>query len=153
MDPHLSKVLEVFQSHLRIKRNLTRLSYALIFCGLLIYIFYAFNQSRNIKIVSEYEKNIKEYKTEKIMTNPRIKFQYNDTQVYNIRAKKAFHKDENEAILYDVFAEGDIGKITAGELQINQDGDHLVFTKNPILILNKDGQKKSKPKKLVTNEQ
>ena len=63
------------------------------------------------------------------------------------------HKDENEAILYDVFAEGDIGKITAGELQINQDGDHLVFTKNPILILNKDGQKKSKPKKLVTNEQ
>ena len=153
MDPQLLKILEVFQSHLRIKSFLIKLCYAAIACGLLIYIFYAFNQSRTIKIVNDYAKNMKEFKTEKIMTNPRIKFQYNETQIYDIRAKKAFHKDESEAVLYDVFAEGDIGKITAGELNINQDGDHLVFTKNPILILKKDGQKKSKPKTVVTNEQ
>jgi hypothetical protein len=38
--------------------------------------------------------------------------------------------------MYDVFAEGKIGKITAGELEITESGDHMVFTKNPVLILN-----------------
>jgi len=154
MDPHLQKTLEVFNSHLRIRNALTKLCYASIVLGLFIYVFYAFNQSRTIKIVTDYAKGIKEYKTEKIMTNPRIKFQYNDTQVYNIRAKKAFHKDENEALLYDVFAEGDIGKITAGELKIDQEGDHLVFTKNPILILNQTEKKtKTSQPKTINNEQ
>ena len=67
--------------------------------------------------------------------NPRIKFQYSDNQIYNIRAKKAFHKDESEVILYDVFAKGDLGNITSGQLKIDEAGDHLVFTKNPVLIL------------------
>lgn len=110
--------------------------------GLFIYIFYAFNQSRTIKLVNQYKENPEGYKTEKIMTNPRINFQYSDTQIYHIQAKKAFHKDEQEVILYDVFATGDIGNITAGELKIDQEGNHLVFTKNPVLILNKtDGKK------------
>lgn len=143
MDPHTQKILQIFQSHYRIRSFLTSLCYAAIVAGLFVYIFYAFNRSRTIKLVSDYQKGVKEYKTEKIMTNPRIKFQYNDNQIYNIRAKKAFHKDESEALLYDVFAEGDIGRITAGELKIDEDGDHLVFTKNPILILNKT---KPKPK-------
>ncbi len=143
MDLQTQRILQVFHSHSRIRNFLTNLCYCLIVSGLFVYIFYAFNRSRTIKLVSEYEKGVKEYKTEKIMTNPRIKFQYNDTQIYNIRAKKAFHKDESEALLYDVFAEGDIGRITAGELKIDEEGDHLVFTKNPILILNKT---KPKPK-------
>ena len=71
------------------------------------------------------------------MTNPRIKFEHGDAQVYHIQAKKAFHKNNQEAILYDVFATGEIGNITAGELEIDEKGDHLIFTKNPILILNK----------------
>ena len=74
------------------------------------------------------------------MTNPRIKFQYNDSQVYQIQAKKAFHQDNEEALLYDVFATGEIGNITAGELKIDEEGNHLVFTKNPVLILNKTEQ-------------
>ncbi len=138
MDLETQKTLKIFHSHHRIKRFLTNLCYAMIIGGLFIYIFYAFTHSRTIKLVTEYEKGIKEYKTEKIMTNPRIKFQYSDNQIYNIRAKKALHKDESEALLYDVFAEGDIGKITAGELKIDENGDHLVFTENPILILNKN---------------
>lgn len=154
MDLHTQKILEVFQSHRRIRNLLTKLCYGLIVAGLFIYIFYAFNQSRSIKIVNDYAKNIKEFKTEKIMTNPRIKFQYNETDVYDIQAKKAFHKDESEALLYDVFAEGKMGKITAGELKIDEEGDHLVFTKNPVLILNQTT--KAKPKTQPTtipNEQ
>lgn len=137
MDLQTEKILQLFHSHSRIKNYLTILCYFIIVSGLFIYIFYAFSTSHAIKIVNEYQKNPTEYKTEKIMTNPRIKFQHSDAHIYNIQAKKAFHKDESEVQLYDVFAEGDIGKITAGELKIDEEGDHLVFTKNPVLILNK----------------
>src|SRR3989338_9126651 len=137
MDTKTKQILATINSHSRIKNFITIFCYILIAGGLFIYVFQAINTGRTVKLVSDYKKNPEEFKTEKIMTNPRIKFQYNDTQIYNIQAKKAFHKDESEAVLYDVFAEGDIVKITAGELKIDEDGNHLVFTKNPLLILNK----------------
>ena len=137
MDSQTQKALQRFKSHSKIKNLLTRLSYALIIGGVLIYVFYGFSRSTNIKVVTDYKKNPKSYKTEKLMTNPRIKLQYNDGQVYDIQAKKAFHKDETQFYLYDVFATGKIGNITAGELEVKDSGDHLIFTKNPILILNK----------------
>lgn len=137
MDLKTQQVLQLIQSHSRIKNFLTILCYVLIAGGLFIYVFYAFNQSRTIKIVADYQENPQSYKTEKIMTNPRIKFQYSENDIYDIQAKKAFNKDDQEVILYDVFASGDIGKITAGELEVIDTGDHLIFTKNPVLILNR----------------
>lgn len=137
MDFKTEQVLKLIHSHSRIKNFITILCYLLIVGGIFIYVFYALNRSNKIKLVSDYKEHPEKYKTEKIMTNPRIKFQHTDDQIYNIRAKKAFHKDEQEVILYDVFAVGKIGNITAGELKINDEGNHLVFTKNPVLILNK----------------
>ncbi len=137
MDLKTEEILKLFYSHLRIKNFLTILCYCLIVGGVFVYVFYAFNQSRTIKLVTDFKKKSKSYETEKIMTNPRIKFEHGDAQIYHIQAKKAFHKNNQEAILYDVFATGEIGNITAGELEIDEEGDHLIFTKNPILILNK----------------
>jgi hypothetical protein len=137
MDIRTEEILKRFNSHLRIKNFLTIFSYFLIIGGLFVYVFYAFNQNRKVKLVNQYKENPQQYKTEKIMTNPRIKFQYSSTQIYNIQAKRAFHKNEDEVILYDVFATGDIGNITAGELEIDEQGNHMVFTKNPVLILKK----------------
>lgn len=138
MDLKTEEILKLFYSHLRIKNFLTVVCYCLIVGGVFIYIFYAFNQSNKIKLVNDLkEKSKKSYETEKIMTNPRIKFEHGDSQIYHIQAKKAFHKNNQEAVLYNVFAEGEIGNITAGELEINEAGDHLTFTKNPVLILNK----------------
>jgi hypothetical protein len=37
--------------------------------------------------------------------------------------------------LQDVFAEGNIGKISAGQLKISEDGNKLIFSVNPVLIL------------------
>ena len=141
MDLRTQQVLQIIKSHSRIRDIITILCYCLIAGGLFIYVFYAFNQSNTIKLVSDYKENPKEFQTEKIMTNPRIKFQYNDANIYNIRAKRAFHKNEDEVILHDVFAEGDIGNITSGELKVYEEGNHLVFTKNPILILKKTQKK------------
>lgn len=137
MDIKTEEILKLFYSHLRIKNFLTILCYCLIVGGVFVYVFYAFNQGRTIKLVSDFKKKSKSYESEKIMTNPRIKFEHGDAQIYHIQAKKAFHKNNQEAILYDVFATGEIGNITAGELEIDEEGDHLIFTKNPILILNK----------------
>lgn len=137
MDLKTKAVLQTIESHHKIKKVLTIFCYFLILGGILTYVFYAFDQGDSIKLVNQYKKNPQKYKTEKIMTNPRIKMQYNDNSIYDIQAKKAFHKDESQAVLKDVFAEGDVGNITAGQLKINDKGDHLVFTQNPILILKK----------------
>lgn len=137
MDKTTEQVLKLINSHIRIKNFLTILCYCLIFGGLFIYVFHAFDRNKTIKLVSQYKENQQNYKSEKIMTNPRINLQYNDTQIYHIQAKKAYHKDEQQVTLQDVFAEGDIGNITSGELKVDEDGNHLVFSKNPILILNK----------------
>ncbi len=141
MDLQTEKILKLIQSHLRIKNFLTILCYSMIVGGLFVYVFYAFNHGHTIKLVSQFQENPQQYQTEKIMTNPRVKFQYNETQVYQIQAKKAFHKNENEVTLYDVFATGDIGNITAGELKVYDEGDRLVFSQNPVLILNKTAGK------------
>lgn len=138
MDLNTVKTLKEFRLHSQIKRVLTKICYGLILGGIFIYIFYAFNGKNSVKIVNDYKANRKNFTIEKVMTNPHIKLQYDDTQIYDIQALKAINtdKEDGEMLLFDVFADGDLGKITAGELKIDDSGDHLVFTKNPILILN-----------------
>jgi hypothetical protein len=142
MDIKTAQTLQLFRAHSRIKNFLTYFCYFLIVSGLFVYIFYAFNSSRAAKLVLKYKENADEMKTEKIMTNPRIDFQYNDGEIYHIKAKRAFHRDNQRGIMYDVSANGKLGKIDAGELQIDEAGDRLIFTKNPVLILNKTDVKK-----------
>jgi hypothetical protein len=142
MDSKTENSLKAFRSHIRIKKFLTILCYLLIFGGVFVYVFYAINKTGAIKLVREIKKKNDSYEIEKIMTNPRIKFEQGDDKIYHIRAKKAFHKNNQEATLYDVFATGEVGNITAGELKINEEGDHLTFSKNPILILNQTNNDK-----------
>ena len=136
MDLQTKKILDRFTTHLKIKKYLTFFCYLAIISGVGIYGFYATKQSKAVKIVTDYKKNKKNYQTEKIMTNPRIDYQYNETQIYHIKAKKAFHKNNSEAQFYDVDAVGDIGTITAGKLDIDEEGNRLIFTDKPELILN-----------------
>jgi hypothetical protein len=136
MDSVTAQVLKLIDSQHKIKKFLTISCYLLIVGGVFVYVFYGFRKSNAIKLVKDRAESLKEYKTEKIMTNPRIKIQHEDGNIYDIRAKKALHENEQEMIMYDVFAEGKIGNITAGELEITESGDHMVFTKNPVLILN-----------------
>lgn len=130
------QALKLFDSHSRIKTIITSLCYFFIVAGAFIYIFHALNQNNKIKLVKKIKDKSGSYQTEKIMTNPRIKFQYDDNDIYHVQAKKASHKDNQEILLHDVFATGELGNITAGSLEISEEGDHLIFTKNPVLILN-----------------
>ncbi len=138
MDPKTQQALQLIQSYAKTKKLLTIICYAAIIIGVLNYIFHAFDKSKVIRLVTEYQKNSSQYETEKIMTNPTIKLQHNGGEIYYIKAKKAVHSDNKQgAVLYDVFATSVSGNVTAGELKIDENGDRLIFTKNPVLILNK----------------
>jgi hypothetical protein len=137
MDDRTQQVLRLINSHLKIKNYLTTLCYFLIISGLFFYVFYAINKTHNsIKFVSNYHSDSKHYKATKIMTNPRIDFQYNDKQVYHIKAETAYHENDQEVTMYNVAADGELGSITAGELEISEEGERLIFSNHPVLILN-----------------
>lgn len=138
MDERTLQVLKLIQSHSKIKKYLSLLCYFAIVGGVFVYVFYAISKNNsNIKLVKQYSQNPSHYKVEKIMTNPRMDFQHEDGQVYHINAKKAHHLDKEQVTMFDVFATGEIGNIAAGKLEISESGDHLVFTENPVLILNR----------------
>lgn len=142
MDDKTQQILQLIQAHIKIKNYLTKISYFLIIGGLLFYFFHAFHKSNNaINLINNYQDKSKSYNTKKIMTNPNIKFQYNENEIYDIKAQKALHENEKEVILYNISAIGNIGEITAGELKIGDNGEHLIFTENPILILNQQHTK------------
>ena len=147
LDNRTAEVLQLIQSHHKIRNYLTVLCYLSLISGLFVYVFYAVNKTNSIKLITQYNEDASKFKTEKIMTNPRINFQYNDNQVYHIKAKKAHHESDEEIMLYDVFATGDIGNITSGKLQVSESGDHLIFTENPVLILYRTENLNQKPAK------
>lgn len=137
MEREVSKILARLDFHQKVRKVLTITSYFLIVSGVLTFIFHAVSKkNQKYKLVSDYKKDPKKYQTEKIMVNPKIRFQYNDDQIYEIQAKRALHKNNEEVTLFDVYAEGEIGDITSGQLEIDESGNHLVFSQNPILILN-----------------
>jgi len=135
MDRNTKQVLINIKRYGQIKKFLTILCYVTIFCGITLYVFHGISKQNTIKLINDFQSNKDDYLSEKIMTNPKIILQYNHNDIYNIKASKAMHKSNNEIILQDVFAEGDIGKITSGQLKISEDGNQLVFTVNPVLIL------------------
>ncbi len=138
MDEHTLQVLKLIKSHSKIKNYLSVLCYFAIISGLFLYVFYALSKSNHaVKIVKQYNENPEQFKIEKVMTNPRMIFQHENGQMYNIKAKKAHHINEEEVTLYDVFATGEAGNITAGKLEVSEEGDHLIFSDHPVLILNR----------------
>jgi hypothetical protein len=138
MDKRTQEALDLINQHTKIKKYLIAISYFFILIGMFSYLFYATKENKkNIKFITNYEKYPEKYKIEKVMTNPSMNFQHNDNKIYKIKAKSASHINNQEVNLYDVFASGEIGNITAGKLIIDEGGDHLVFSDNPVLILNK----------------
>ncbi len=143
MDQRTLRTLKRLNLHLKVQKILLILSYFLIISGVLTYIFFAINRKdEKYKLVSGYKKDQKKYKTEKIMINPKIRFKHTDSKIYDIEAKRASHINEEEITMFDAVAKGDIGNITSGQLKVYENGDHLVFTVNPVLILNNNQNNK-----------
>jgi hypothetical protein len=138
MDLKTKETLRIIKSHFLIKDLLTYFCYGLILISIAVYIFYGLSQKiDSIKLINDYKKNSDQYNVTKIMTNPRIKFQHSDNKTYEIEAKEAVDLKKNDQyVLYDVLVKSDIGNINAGKLEISENGNHLVFSDNPVMIIN-----------------
>ena len=120
-----------------IRKRVIRTCLSLFTLGLLIFVFYIFGDtSQAIKFVADYAANKEHIKeVQKVMTNPQIKFEHSKDNFYDITAKKAVHKSEEEVLLFDVDVKGDSMTIKSGKLLISNEGNDLQFTDKPVLVL------------------
>ena len=136
-ESEIQRTLNSFKNYFRLQKILSLFCYFLIFILLSFYFSNFFKKKQTIRIVSQINNKQNNLDGEKVMTNPRITIKHDDGKIYNVKAKKAFHLNDEEIALQEVFADSEIGMISAGELEIKDQGNHLIFTKNPVLILNR----------------
>lgn len=119
----------------KLQKVLTIFCYSFIFFALIFYASNFFKEKKTIRIVNQIKSEREKFLAEKIMINPNIKIKNDDGKIYKITAKNAKNYNNEQVILTEVFAESNDLKISAGELKILENGNHLIFSKNPILIL------------------
>ncbi len=129
------KIIADIKKYQKIRFFMITFCYAFIICALLFYIVQFFIKSDKIHIIKKSNQKNSEI-SEKTMLNPSLKFAYEENKIMLIKAKQAFYKKDAETTLQQVFAESEIGNITAGQLVIYDSGNYLVFSDNPVLILN-----------------
>jgi len=129
-------ILENFKKTSQIKKILSIFCYFLISLAIGLYMSNLFEKNSKITIINNSKNNPKNIKAEKIMTNPRMSIMHDDGKIYKISATRAYHYTEDEVTMEEVQASSDIGNISAGELKISDGGNHLIFSKNPVLIFN-----------------
>jgi len=119
----------------KLQKVLTIFCYSFIFFALIFYASNFFKEKKTIRIVNQIKSEREKFLAEKIMINPNIKIKNDDGKIYKITAKNAKNYNNEQVIMTEVFAESNDLKISAGELKILENGNHLIFSKNPILIL------------------
>ena len=129
-------IIKNFNKSSALKRILKTFCYFIIFIIISSYFLNFFKSNKKITIIKNAFDASQKIEVEKIMINPRISILHDDGKIYKISAQKAYHLNEKEVIMEDVFASSEIGNISAGELKISDEGNHLIFTKNPVLIFN-----------------
>lgn len=140
MSKEKNYIIKNIKTYSRVRKYLTLLCFILIFTGLLSFFIFGFYANNNaVKFIAKY-KDKKNITIEKVMTNPRIKFEYSKNDYYDVKAKKAVHKNEEDMLLFDVLADGFAANIKSEKLLITNNGNNLRFTGNPVLII------KQKPK-------
>jgi len=109
--------------------------YLFIFFALIFFFSNFFKEKKTIRIINQIKSERQKFLAEKIMINPNIKIKNDDGKIYEITAKNAKNYNNEQVVMNEVFAESNDLKISAGELKILDNGNHLIFSKNPILIL------------------
>ncbi len=130
----IEKIIKNINQQLKLKKLLFICCFLVLIISFLSFLFVWFNfNSKAIKFIANNKAKLAE--ADKIMTNPRIKFEYEDGKIFNIQAKKAIHKDNNDVELSNITANGDQGSIEAGKLLITDNGNNLYFSESPVLTI------------------
>lgn len=97
-----------------------------------LFLFYIIdNNNTAINIIKN--KNIKEVNKNKLMSNPRIRFEYENGDFYYIKGKKAEYKSNGNIKIHNVTAISNKGNIKSRNLEITDNGNIITFTGNPNL--------------------
>jgi hypothetical protein len=133
MDETLNTIIRNIKKRIRLRKIFILICALTLILGILSFLFYGFdNTTEAIKFISKKDQ-ISD--VEKVMSNPRIKFEHSNNQLFDISARKAVHKNKGDVELYDVKASGTRGNISAGILLITNNGNDLYFSNNPVLII------------------
>ncbi len=128
-----SIIVTAIRRRTKFRKILILLCIAVLVFGFLSFLFYGFDTTNNaIKFMSKKDQISK---VEKVMLNPKIKFEYDQGQIIDIKAEKAVHKDKSDIELFNVQADGVRGNITSGNLLITNNGNDLHFSNHPVLII------------------
>jgi hypothetical protein len=128
-------IVKNIKTYSRVKKSLIFICISLVLASIISFSFFGFfSNSAAIRVISKYkDKDI--LKTQKTMTNPRIKFEHSKGSYYFMKAQKAVHQDDNNILLFNVEADGDLINIKSGELSITNQGNDLKFSESPVLII------------------
>lgn len=127
------EIIENIRRRLQLRKNLATACVLILVFGFASFLFYGLETSSNaIKIISKKDDI---GKVEKIMMNPRIKYEHNQGEIFDIQAARIVHKNVSDMELFDVKATGIKGDIQAGSLLITNNGNDLHFSGNPILTI------------------
>lgn len=78
-------------------------------------------------------KNFKKKSNSKIMSNPQIHFEYDDSNFYKITGESAKYHNNGDIIVKKVTANGNNGNIKAQQLDVTNNGNIIIFTGKPKL--------------------
>lgn len=134
VDDHITNIINGIAKYTQLRKKLTVACLVIAGLSVLFFILYGiFNSNQAIQFVTDHK--IDNKNLEKVMTNPRIKFEYKENEFYDIKANTATHKGGDDILLNNVVAEGENGNITAGSLLITDNGDRLFFSDKPVLVM------------------
>jgi len=109
----------------------------LFFCFSLFYFISHVNKKREntIKAIKT-SKNIQENNNQQLefLTNPETKIKNKQGDIYEIKAKKAFYK-ENNLIIENIKITGKDINLKAGKVELSDNGNIIKFTNNPYLVI------------------
>ena len=137
MDKEIGRLIKKIKTHRKITKFLSYMCFLGIALGLSSFLFFALYVSNGaIKFIAKY-KDDKDLRIEKVMINPRIKFEHVKNDYYKVSAKQAIHKNDDQILLIGVEADGSSANIKAGKLVISKSGDELTVSDNPVLVIKK----------------
>tara|TARA_Y100000389_G_scaffold204554_1_gene257944 strand:+ start:6076 stop:6486 length:411 start_codon:yes stop_codon:yes gene_type:complete len=118
----------------KIKRNKKNIIILFRFCIISliisssIFLFYIID-GKNITMNIVKQKDIHK-KSSKLMNNPKIRFENDNGNFYDIKGKAAKYNSDGTIIAHQVTAISNSGIITSDRLDITNDGNVIIFTGN-----------------------
>lgn len=144
MDERTSRVIEEIKKYTRIKKFSVFICFSFLAASCITIVFYSIYSSNYVTKYVIDKDYIAGKKLQKVMTNPRIKFEYKEGQFYNIKASRAIHENnDSDVLLLDVEAKSDTKEIKSGKLIITNSGDDLYFSEKPVLIIKQPQNQKA----------